>query len=213
MGWANNELNRYLAAVHDARRFWREGQRYPAVKRIVKTWAVLGAAAALGQLIVGKGPEDEDEDKELSAAEWARWYVTLTLVGPLSRLPYVSSVVKSVSSGRDASLTPWLRPVEEGAKAAIGAYRAVGVLAEGDTDKAGEMMSRAALQGLNVAGYLAGAPMSQLRATGGYLSEGKGGAPSEAETDWASGNYVGVGLGTVFGKARKGTLKAVLEGE
>jgi hypothetical protein len=55
--------------------------------------------------------------------------------------------------------------------------------------------------------------MSQLRATSGYLAEGRDGAPSEAEADWASGNYLGVGLGITYGKARKGTLKAVLDAE
>lgn len=194
-GWANGELNRYLASIHDASTLWSEGQRWRAVKRLWKTWLIMGLVSGLSELMVGHGPQPREDDEDGTAA-FARWMATLTFVGPLTRVPFFGTLLKASMSGRDASLTPWTRGLEEGFKAVVEAGKGVDGIVE-DDDDAPEHLKRAALLGLSSVAYYKGLPVAQARSTLGYL------LGDDFESDIDEGNAAQAAWRIGYGKKKE----------
>lgn len=194
MGWSNGELNRIFASISDARGHWRGGDRRRALRRLIKTWLIIGTANAMANLVVGRGPDAGDDD-ELDVGDVGKWAAVQYTVGPLSKVAYVSGLVKNVAAGRDASLTPWIRGFEDAVKATMHGLDAIAPAAVGeDVDE--EKLSRAALEAMSAAAYFRGLPVAQTRATATYLTDKVG-------EDLDEGNYGDVVLGVTLGKARK----------
>ena len=141
----------------------------------------------LGELVMGRGPEDGDrdeEDPENKALQWRNWFLRKVLISPLATIPIVplASVVEGLVL--DKKTNPRTDPA---AAALIQLGRAASVLRkamEGEGDGA-----KATVESLRVIGLATGAPTRLLETTGRYLWEVTAG---DREVDGVADFFSGV---------------------
>lgn len=200
-GWASAQLNQFIAASGKSRRAWNEGMRLRAFKIVGSAFAALWAKQLASEVLVGRGPKDEDEDGDVGADDWARWVAFRGVMTLPSFVPVVSSVARGVEADtqRDVSLTPWLNLLNAGVKSMRKTASTVEDAVAGEVEEDAEI--DLFLMWLEAGGQLTGAPVSQVRRTVGYWADRPG--------DAAVGEDV---LGTAFGPSRPGKLSETLFG-
>jgi hypothetical protein len=111
--------------------------------------------AFVGDLIVGRGPEDEEDYPE--------WLARKVLLYPLMSIPLLRDIASSVDSGFDYKFTPLASGLEKLSKLAKAGYKAVADEEEVEWDNF-------AVKAAETFGYLRGVPgTAQISATGKYL--------------------------------------------
>ncbi len=209
-GYMNAQLSRFLAAHADRRLLADEGFKREAMRRVVKSYALLMASGVMADLLVGKGPQDYDDDGEVGADDWAKWTALRAVLYPPSTAPIVGGYLQQLGTGggvvRDPSLLPAVRPL-------VAAGRAVGTAGkamseEGTTGDA----ERAALQALEAVGWYYGLPVVQFRRTGDYwVDVTPDGIEQSLESQAAS--PAEAAFGTVYGGKGGGRIGRVMFGE
>jgi len=126
------------------------------------------AYAALGDLLMGRGPEDGDadpEDPENEKVKWANWLKRKVFAAPLTATPtplggiLEAAMLKKKPMVRTDPLSGFFY---QGAETAVTAYQAVAL--DGSNEKA--MMNA-----LRFFGLLTGQPVRAFQTTGKYLFE------------------------------------------
>jgi len=201
-GWAGAQLNQFISASGKAGMEWSDGRKAKAMKTVGAAFAYLYAKQIASEILVGRGPADEDDDglDAKDVGSWAAFRGVMTLPG---FVPVVSQMARGVSgetAQRDVQLTPWLNllngPVKAGRTTA--AYIAhVSEDSEGD-DEGVQLF----LAWLEAGGqFVGGAPVGQVRKTARYWNG--------RQPDAAIGEDV---LGTAYGPAKKGSLSSTIYG-
>lgn len=117
-----------------------------------KSFVMVMLPAVMGDLIVGRGPDD-DEDGAL-------WALRKILVYPFLTIPFLRDIMNSFESGRPYTLTPMSRLFEMVSKLPADVEKA----AEGKKD-----LSDLVFQNFDIPGYAFGLPTGQARTTSKYL--------------------------------------------
>jgi GGDEF domain-containing protein len=130
--------------------------------RLKKYASLLGlwvSAGVLGELWMGRGAEDSDEDDE-GKNKWARWFLRKMVAAPLSTLPFglagdfESRLLKKPTNPRGSPFNALLDTVMDGAQKAL----------DGDADS-GER----ALAAMRAIGPVTGIPTRPFASVGSYL--------------------------------------------
>jgi hypothetical protein len=196
-GWLNNRFNLLYSAVGDAK---RADTAWAATKVMGGTIAVLVAEQVLSELATGKGPNDENDDGTINAADWGRWMARKVLLTPTGWVPVVGRVIQSAESGHDVSLTPEVGTLVAAQKTLQGAHK----IAFGDEPSDADDLLGEAQNIVETVGYVRGWPVVQLRKTAKYLrAVNSGEEPIKNPADAA--------MGGVFGPRRPGTLRHAIE--
>lgn len=116
------------------------------------TWLIL-APAIMGELLTGKGPDDDEE--------WEKWAARKIATYPFAALPLVRDLTNSLESGFDYSLSPAARSGETILKPV---KAAAAVLNGKDVDAQKAIMST-----IEASGYVFGLPTGQLTKSANYL--------------------------------------------
>ena len=128
---------------------------------LARTLFTVMIPAVMGDLIVGRGPSDDDDDKAL-------WAIRKVLLYPLMSVPLLRDIAASLDSGFDYKFSPIAAGFEKLAKTLTALPKVV----EGDME-----WPDFALKAADTIGYVFGvAGTSQLTASGKYLwrvSEGE----------------------------------------
>ena len=152
------DMGRDVQSITDMPRF---------LARALFTIAIPAVAA---DIIVGRGPDDEDE--------YPQWLARKVVLYPLMSIPLLRDVASSMDSGYDYKFTPLASGMEKLAK--LGKTVRGAVLDDKDVEWDGF-----ALRAAETAGYLFGVPgTAQMSATGKYLwrvNEGEEEADNFAE--------------------------------
>jgi hypothetical protein len=205
-GYMRSQLGMFIAAHADAKLLRHQGFQGEAIRRVVKTYALLMAGGVMADLLVGKGPEDYDGDGEITDADWAKWTSLRSVLYPASTLPVAGSFLNQmVSSGpsRDVSLTPWLR-AGQSAKETVQA-----VISARSDEAQGDEGYQAGLKALETFGWYYGLPVAQFRRTGDYWFDiTPDGIEQSQESEEASA--IEAMYGTAYGKKARGRLGEAL---
>lgn len=126
-----------------------------------KLFALWFGPAIIFELVVGRGPEDDDDPES-----WAKWGLTKILLYPLQTIPLIrdmASTAEALILGHRAPTSRGL-PVQEAGKSIIEAARKTykAIEGEGDTEKAVKA-------DVSAAGLVFGLPSGQLSITGEFL--------------------------------------------
>jgi hypothetical protein len=147
------------------------------------------AFSVLGELLMGRGPDDGDRDKEEpddKALMWRNWFVRKLLIAGPSTVPFVSegaALLEAKATGRMAN--PRSSPVTA---AGVELGKAVAKTLDGDAAAADKVTA-----GLKAFGLTTGVPTRPLTTGGRYLFDV---AAGEREVDgW--GQFVG---GVIYGE-------------
>lgn len=142
-------------------------------------WLAMAAGGAwIFELMMGRGPDDEDEDGDTDAKDWIQWAATKLALMPFAAIPIVRDVAGYADQGfmrgtplaeAGKSLVDFGKQAWAGSIAGIDAsFEAMG----GDfVDEAEFGPARAARGAVNAAGVATGVPSNQLWRTGSYLME------------------------------------------
>lgn len=124
-------------------------------KFLARSFFVVMIPAFLGDLIVGRGPDDEED--------YPQWLARKILLYPMMSIPLLRDVIASIDTGYDYKFTPLASGLEKLTKLGKQAAKAVSDEAELEWDKF-------AVNAAETAGYLFGVPgTAQMSATGKYL--------------------------------------------
>jgi hypothetical protein len=123
------------------------------------------AYQVVGELLMGRGPEDgdrDDEDPESEALKWRNWFLRKTLVAPLAVLPLVpaASTVEGVILKKPVS--PRQDPISNLTTQVLGKLGGSAVKYMNDDAE----FSRVAIEALRTAGLLTGVPTRLVETTG-----------------------------------------------
>lgn len=201
--WSTAQLNQLFGAHADARRLARDGLYWLAARRISRTWFTFIAGAILADLLVGRGPSDDDKDDEVSKEEWAKWIARRSLFAPALTVPFIGSIARGADSGRDVSFSPWVRAYDTAADAGSAAWTLGRKALSEDEEVEARDVHRALVRTLEAGGYLTGMPVAQGSSTIRYWLDEESGDDSTPEKVW----------GTIFGPKREGRLSRVMFGE
>jgi hypothetical protein len=160
----NNELMKTLTMFYSyfstlynrMRNMGREVESIKDMPRFLsRALFVVIIPAFVGDLIVGRGPEDEEDYPE--------WLARKVLLYPLMSIPLLRDIASSVDSGFDYKFTPLASGLEKLSKLAKAGYKAVADEEEVEWDNF-------AVKAAETFGYLRGVPgTAQMSATGKYL--------------------------------------------
>ncbi|CAB4144463.1 hypothetical protein UFOVP456_43 [uncultured Caudovirales phage] len=175
----NNELMKSLTMFYSyfstlynrMRNMGRDVQSITDMPRfLAKALFVVAIPAFMGDLIVGRGPDDEEE--------YPSWLARKILLYPLMTIPLLRDVIASVDSGYDYKFTPLASGLEKLSKLVKAGAKAV-------SDEDDVEWGKFAVNAAETIGYLAGVPgTAQVSATGKYLwrvNEGEEEADNFAE--------------------------------
>lgn len=159
--------------------FTQEFQSASAPKRALMAGKVAGqmlgfwlAFGALGEFLMGRGPEDgdrDDEDPENKALQWRNWVTRKLLVAPLTLIPVVP-----VASGTESLLLKkrTMARTDPMSQLVVTMFETIGAAVEASKDEAdddaGEKAAHKALRTLFLA---TGLPIRPLETTAKYLVE------------------------------------------
>jgi hypothetical protein len=143
-----------------------------ATKQAVRTGAVrdfphllargfflLVVPAVLGDILVGKGPDDDKDE------DWASWMAKKVAAYPFMSLPVVRDVIGGKTSGFGYQFTPAARAVETVGKLIDDMVKAF----DPDQDVDGKQATRHAIE---TTGYVFGLPLGQVSTTFGNVWDG-----------------------------------------
>lgn len=163
--------------------------RAKAVAQVAgRGFAFAVAFSVLGELLMGRGPDDgdrDDDEPDDKALMWRNWFVRKLLIAGPSTVPFLSDVASAVE-------TRWTgRPINTRASPVAGAVLEIGKATEkvlnGDATAADKVAA-----GLKAFGLTTGVPTKPITTTGRYLFDV---AAGEREVDgW--GQFVG---GVIYG--------------
>jgi hypothetical protein len=95
-GYANVLANVYrdkAHEIHEAKGAGRTGLK--AVEFIGFSIAMSAVASVAAEVVMGRGPDDEDQDDEVSLEEWGDWFVERLLVGWAYPVPFFGWTVEA----------------------------------------------------------------------------------------------------------------------
>lgn len=201
-GFASAQLNQLIGAGAQARVEWNDGQRARALRRITRIYFSIVGGAVLAELLVGRGASDYDDDGEVTAADWSKWIALRAVFAPFTLIPLVGTSLRSVESGRDATIAPYERLFTEAAKVTRGAWDLGKAFVEDD-----DVVSELERFGLTTARAASTAVPggTQVRNTLSYWLD-----EDSTPTRDSFGQQV---LGTLFGSQRDGRLSHAIWGE
>lgn len=147
-----------FSAMHN--RLRNIGHEFGGIKDVPKAffavWWVTLLPAVMGELLVGRGPE-EDEDYDT--------WILKTVVGYAGLgLPWFRDIIGATTSDFGYSFTP----IQQVGTTTSYVLKDLGELALGDKPK-DEALQDLALSTFRASGYWLGVPTSQLQITGGYM--------------------------------------------
>lgn len=200
MGFAIGRANQVWGSVADARLAASDGHKWAAAKIIGATLAAIAAESILSELVTGKGPKDENDDGQVTAADWAHWTAKTAALSFPKMVPVLGTVVRSIEAGRDVSFNPETRALTGVAKTVGGTIK---LAASSDPVDADAVMAQAG-QILETAGWFSGLPVAQASTTVKYLNAVRTG-------DEQPTGPVDAALGVAYGKKRPGKLADLVQ--
>ncbi|MBN7848377.1 hypothetical protein J0L38_01100 [Stenotrophomonas maltophilia] len=146
--------------------------RVQSPARALGTWLSAGVLSnAVFELLMGRGPGDEDDDGDVDAADWAMWLARKTLLFPFQTFPLLRDVAGAIDATLDGKAV-MSRPnpfVDSGVALARFGFTALKEgrdwIADDDEPDAEKLIKT----GVRAAGPLAGIPSNQMLTTGEYL--------------------------------------------
>ncbi len=146
--------------------------RVQSPARALGTWLSAGVLSnAVFELLMGRGPGDEDDDGDVDAADWAMWLARKTLLFPFQTFPLLRDVAGAIDSTLDGKAV-MSRPnpfVDAGVALAKFGFTALKEgrdwIADDDEPDAEKLIKT----GVRAAGPLTGIPSNQMLTTGEYL--------------------------------------------
>ncbi len=160
----NNELMKALTMFYSyfnvlynrMRDMGREVQSITDMPRfLARAFFTVAIPAVLGDIIVGRGPDDEED--------YPAWLARKVLLYPLMSIPLLRDVASSLDSGYDYKFSPLASGMEKLSKLAKATAKMV-------TDEDEIEWGDYAVKAAETAGYLFGVPgTAQISATGKYL--------------------------------------------
>ncbi|HEX6215289.1 MAG TPA: hypothetical protein VFZ38_10745 [Vicinamibacterales bacterium] len=150
--------------IRDAVQMRGAVQNWPeALGTLLAVWFI---PAFMFELAVGRGPDDEDDDGEVSPAEAAKWAAIKIAMFPLLTLPYLRDGAASVEAFLGGDPMPARsHPVGEAVNLLAGAGRQVkAAFVEDDVDE-----GKLAKSLIKAAGPIVGLPTGQLTLTGDFI--------------------------------------------
>lgn len=141
--------NRQRAWGRDARRAWKSGDVGEVPALVARQVFMTVMPALLGELLVGRGPDDDE-----GYAEWAAKRVALY---PVSAVPVVRDGFNVLANGFGYSFTPAARAIDE---VLIQPFKMIGDIAQGDVDP-----RKVVKQTIETVGYSMALPLGQLATT------------------------------------------------
>ncbi|MBA0225207.1 hypothetical protein D7U89_06845 [Stenotrophomonas maltophilia] len=146
--------------------------RVQSPARALGTWLSAGVLSnAVFELLMGRGPGDEDDDGDVDAADWAMWLARKTLLFPFQTFPLLRDVAGAIDATLDGKAV-MSRPnpfVDSGVALARFGFTALKEgrdwIADDDEPDAEKLIKT----GVRAAGPLTGIPSNQMLTTGEYL--------------------------------------------
>ncbi len=146
--------------------------RVQSPARALGTWLSAGVLSnAVFELLMGRGPGDEDDDGDVDAADWAMWLARKTLLFPFQTFPLLRDVAGAIDATLDGKAV-MSRPnpfVDSGVALARFGFTALKEgrdwIADDDEHDAEKLIKT----GVRAAGPLTGIPSNQMLTTGEYL--------------------------------------------
>lgn len=200
-GYISSQMNMLFAAHADASVLWNQGFRKQAIARIVQGYSFVIAAGILAEVLTGKGPAAKKDKQGVDAIDWAEWAGATAVTYPLRIAPFGRSLVEGAmaETGRDMSLTPWLRSAEAFVKT-------VRETNKGFSDEAtGDEAWKAGMEALETFGWFYGLPVAQSRRTADYWLDITADGPQQSEESRQAGPGEAA-MGSVLGPRRPGKL-------
>lgn len=152
--WLAAKYNRMRTLGRDTASAVRERRvkDFPALA--ARAWFALVLPALLGDLLAGRGPEDDEEPAE--------WMARKVLLFPLMTLPLVRDIAGAAEKGFSYELSPLAGFGKAAARFSTSMWNLIG-----ESDQ--EALSEAVGDAVEFAGYVVGLPTAQAKITGGYL--------------------------------------------
>jgi len=202
-GYSYNRINQLLDARTDIAASRRDGVRNAALKTVAALVGGLVAEGIMSDLVMGRGPRDDDKDGSVDGMDWAQWLASSAFWAIPKIVPVLGSAIKASEYKRDVGGPPETQMWSYAAKVltdiqTLNKQRADGGGLSAVEDKAVEALVLDVLTGIGAA---RGLPVSQVRATGGYLNAIRKGE----EVPQGPGD---VALGLAYGK--RSTLKKAI---
>ncbi|WP_459047130.1 hypothetical protein [Stenotrophomonas sp. PSU_St99] len=146
--------------------------RVQSPARALGTWLSAGVLSnAVFELLMGRGPGDEDDDGDVDGADWAMWLARKTLLFPFQTFPLLRDVAGAIDATLDGKAV-MSRPnpfVDSGVALARFGFTALKEgrdwIADDDEPDAEKLIKT----GVRAAGPLTGIPSNQMLTTGEYL--------------------------------------------
>lgn len=146
--------------------------RVQSPARALGTWLSAGVLSnAVFELLMGRGPGDEDDDGDVDGADWAMWLARKTLLFPFQTFPLLRDVAGAIDATLDGKAV-MSRPnpfVDSGVDLARFGFTALKEgrdwIADDDEPDAEKLIKT----GVRAAGPLTGIPSNQMLTTGEYL--------------------------------------------
>lgn len=146
--------------------------RVQSPARALGTWLSSGVLSnAVFELLMGRGPGDEDDDGDVDAADWAMWLARKTLLFPFQTFPLLRDVAGAIDATLDGKAV-MSRPnpfVDSGvalARFGFAAWKEGRDWVADDDEPDAEKLIKT---GVRAAGPLTGIPSNQMLTTGEYL--------------------------------------------
>lgn len=147
-----------FSAMHN--RLRNIGHEFGSIRDVPKAfasvWWLAIIPATFGELLVGRGPEDDEE--------WASWFLNTNLAYLSLGVPFIRDIVSATTSEFGYTFTP----IAQVGKKTSNVTRSLEELATGDKPK-DEALAKLAKDTFSASGYWLGVPTSQLEITGGYM--------------------------------------------
>lgn len=135
-----------------------------SISQALGVWIAMAAGGSwLFEMLMGRGPDDEDEDGDEDVSDWMRWCAKKLALMPFSAIPVLRDVVTTLDSGFSPQ-HPLLQASSNVTKLSKEASKAFDV--DEDVDR-----ERLAKLGLKAAGVVYPIPTNQAMRTGTYLME------------------------------------------
>ncbi len=146
--------------------------RVQSPARALGTWlSACVLSNSVFEILMGRGPGDEDDDGDVDAADWAMWLARKTLLFPFQTFPLIRDVAGAIDSTLDGKAI-MSRPnpfVDSGVALARFGFSAWKEgrdwIADDDEPDAEKLIKT----GVRAAGPLTGIPSNQMLTTGEYL--------------------------------------------
>lgn len=152
----------YLNALYNQQRdVFHRGRRVESVSEGVdvarRAWWIFVVPTVLQAILLGQGPEDDDEDGEVGPGEWSDYLTKAVILGNFASIPGIGPIVQAIGSGygyRSNAFQGIGEDIERVADAA-------GRIAEGEAELTGSTIRGL----LSTIGIVTAKPLGQAGAT------------------------------------------------